>query len=96
MVPGRSLWGPWGLFLGFISEIRFSKGSRAETENFPIALFSADDGKPAAGRRFLGIALIAQNKMRATGVLLYNKNPRCIHGTFIKSTKFRNRTYIGR
>ena len=62
MVPGRFLGGPWGLsvspwgsFLGFISEIRFSKRSRAETENFPIALFSADNSKSAAGRRFSGI-----------------------------------------
>ena len=74
MVPGRFLGGPWGLsvspwgsFLRFISEIRFSRGSRAEAENFPIGLFSADDGKLAAGRRFSGVALIQKKKVRETG-----------------------------
>ena len=88
--------GSWESFLGSMSYIRFSSYSRGEAENCSIGLFWADDGKPAAGRRFLGIALIAQNKMRATGVLLYNVNPRCIHGTFMKTTKFRNPTCIGR
>ena len=71
MVPGRFLGGPWGLsvspwgsFLAFISEIRFSKRSRAEKENFPMTLFSPDNGKPAAGRRFSEVALIRQKKIR--------------------------------